>query len=71
MTEVNGLARLLVEAGSAHHTAYLSTDGVDPEWPLWYAEHLHPRVRDVLGVELTQAELVYLLVSAARNTPPD
>lgn len=28
------LKSLLIEAGKAHHHAFLDTDGDDPEWPL-------------------------------------
>jgi hypothetical protein len=28
------------EVREAHHQAYIETDSADPEWPLWYAEHL-------------------------------
>ena len=31
------LAELLVETGHHHHQAYADSDGVDPEWALWYA----------------------------------
>jgi hypothetical protein len=61
------VARLLREAGAAHHRAFIASDGVDPEWPLWYAEFLHPRLTSVLDLPLTRSELVYLLVHAARQ----
>jgi len=54
--------QLFRDAGAAHHQAYIETDGADPEWPLWYAHHLLPRIRDHVG-ELTESELVYHLVS--------
>ena len=28
------------EAGEAYYQAYIETDGVHPEWPLWYANFL-------------------------------
>jgi hypothetical protein len=29
------LEDLFHEVGEAHHQAYIETDGVDQEWPLW------------------------------------
>ena len=34
------LAELIVQTGHHHHQAYLSSDGVDPEWAAWYAGYL-------------------------------
>jgi len=56
------LIDLLRETGSAHHRAYFATNGDDADWPLWYAEHIQPRVNSLLGTHLTRSELTYLLV---------
>ena len=61
---ISDLAALLVEAGEHHHVAYIDADGVDPEWPLFYAAYVQTHLWDRLGVLLTRSELVYLLVSA-------
>ena len=53
---------LLTETAEAHHEAYADSDGVDPEWPLWYAGYLQERLRTLLEAELTKSELVYLLL---------
>jgi hypothetical protein len=37
------LAALFREVGAAHHRAFATTNGDDPDWPTWYAEHLVPR----------------------------
>ncbi|MGH2545020.1 MAG: hypothetical protein ACRDIB_19680 [Ardenticatenaceae bacterium] len=60
------LAALFRETGHAHHQAFIETDGADPEWPIWYAEHIQEQVGNLLGREFTRSELVYLLVSAAK-----
>jgi hypothetical protein len=39
-TDIATLAALLRETGTAHHHAFAASDGDDPEWPRWYAEHL-------------------------------
>jgi hypothetical protein len=60
---------LLLETGQAHHRAYIDTDGVDPEWPLWYADYLMDRLPVVLGRELTKSEIVYCLVDLSKKQP--
>ncbi len=63
---VDRLAQVLAAAGPAHHAAYIATDGEDPEWPQWYAEHIAGDVREALGrPELTMSRLVWALVDSA------
>ncbi len=64
---LKSLERLFVETGPAHHQAFIDSDGADPEWPLWYAEFLHPKLTDLLSASFTKSELVYLLVTADRE----
>ena len=59
------LETLFKEVGRAHHEAF--PDGNDPEWPLWYAEHLHEKLQDLLDATFTRSELVYLLVHAEND----
>ena len=61
------LTTLFEATGKAHHEAFEATDGADPEWPSWYAEHLHERLRGLLGASFTKSELVYLIVSADKE----
>lgn len=63
------LADLLKEIGSAHHQAFIATDGADPEWPLWYADYLEKRLPELLGQNLTKSEIVYLLVLLSKRQP--
>jgi glutaredoxin len=58
------LTKLFEETGSAHHRAFADTDGEDPEWPLWYAEHLHGRLTGFLAAPLTRSRLVFCLMEA-------
>ena len=69
MTITQAIADLLTEAGRAHHKAYAATDGDDPEWPLWYAAYLQTTLNELLGAQLTQAEIVYYLVLADKQYP--
>ena len=61
------LALLLREAGSAHHKAFRSTNGDDPEWPIWYAEFLQTGLNELLSVHWTKSEVVYLLLRAEKE----
>jgi hypothetical protein len=63
------ISLLLLETAKAHHRAYIETDGVDPEWPLWYADYLMDRLPAVLGRELTKSEIVYCLVDLSKKQP--
>lgn len=65
---VDAVAALLRQTARDHHQAYLATDGADPEWPWWYAEHLvEPLVE--LGVSLTRSAIVFVLLGAERDLP--
>jgi len=59
---IEEVAALLMETGKNHHKAFMNTEGVDPEWPLWYADYLHGQLRKLLHAELTKSEIIYLLV---------
>jgi hypothetical protein len=61
------LIDLLLETGSAHHHAYSATDGADPDWPIWYADHAQSRLNELLGSALTRSELVYLFVMVEKE----
>jgi hypothetical protein len=71
MHDVEALIALLTEAGEAHHDAFIESDGADPEWPLWYAEYLEPRLRRLIGYTGTRSELVARLVESDRRHRAD
>ena len=65
MTQTNiieDVAALFMETGENHHRAFIKTNGVDPEWPLWYANYLHDQLGKVLNTELTKSEIIYQLL---------
>lgn len=62
--QLNDLTGLFRETGIAHHKAFIETDGFDTEWPIWYSDFLHEKMMDLLDVEFTRSELIYLLVAA-------
>jgi hypothetical protein len=64
---VQKLAGLFMETGEAHHKAFHKTDGVDPEWPLWYAEYLHDKLKKFLNADLTKSEIIYLCLSLEKE----
>lgn len=61
------LSALLLQTKQAHHRAFIATDGDDPEWPLWYAGYLQPRLQSEFGLVMTQSELVYWLLRAEKQ----
>ena len=63
------LEELFHKVAKAHHHAYIETDGADPEWPLWYAEHLQERLSALLDASFTKSELVYMLIWVAHEQP--
>jgi len=60
--QMSKLAQLLVETGHAHHQAFIETDGADPDWAIWYADYLHEKLPDHLGVTLSKSEIIYQLM---------
>ena len=58
------LVDLLKRTGEAHHAAFEETDGLDPDWARWYAEHLGPELSDSLGRAMTTNEIADILVAA-------
>ena len=61
------LAALITEAGHAHHAAYIESDGVDPDWAMYYAGYLEAHLGDRLGRQASRSELTYLLIKAQRE----
>lgn len=58
------LSEMLVDAGRHHHTAFIDSDGVDPEWPQFYAAYIQTQLWDGLGVVPTKSELIFILLGA-------
>ena len=57
------IAALLHQTGEDHLVAHKETDGADPDWPIWYADHLLENGFDtLLDTRLLKSELIYLLV---------
>jgi glutaredoxin len=60
----DGVAELLAQIGRAHHEAFADTDGVDPEWPIWYADYARDKFADQFGLEFTRSQLIYCFMKA-------
>ena len=60
---IDDLANLLNETAEAHHKAFAATEGLDPDWPVWYADYLLEKMQQILKAKFTKSELIYLLVS--------
>lgn len=57
------LAALLHQTAEDHHVAYKETDGVDPDWSIWYAGHLLEKgLETLLDAKLLKSDVIYLLV---------
>src|SRR5215470_7707599 len=62
-SRVTALAELLHQTAEDHHVAYKETDGVDPDWSIWYAGHLLANgIEQLLDAKLLKSDLIYLLV---------
>lgn len=66
---IEQIAALLEETQHSHHQAYLSSDGYDPDWPLWYAGYLLDKLPPILQVDLTKSELTYWMVYLSKRDP--
>ena len=51
------LTQLFKETGQAHHQAFLSTNGVDENWPQWYADYLQGPLNGLFGVMIDKETL--------------
>jgi len=59
------ITNLLHQTAEDHHVAFKETDGVDPDWSIWYAGHLLEQGFDkMLQATLLKSDLIYLLVMA-------
>jgi hypothetical protein len=57
------LADLFQQTAEDHHVAFKATDGVDPDWSIWYADHLREQgLEQLLHATLLKSDLIYLLV---------
>ena len=62
------LADLLHQTSEDHHVAFKATDGVDPDWSIWYAQHLlENNIKKLLNAELLKSDLIFLLVNADKE----
>lgn len=55
------LAELFRRTGNAHHQAFAATDGADPAWPEWYADHLRAPLSELFGVSFERGPLADVL----------
>ena len=62
------IAALLNQTAEDHHITYKATDGVDPDWSIWYAEHLLEQgIEKLLDAKLLKSDVIYLLVLADKQ----
>jgi hypothetical protein len=65
---IDELSSLLIETAEAHHKAFAATEGEDPDWPIWYADYLLEKTRQMLKAKFTKSELIYMLVLAEKKS---
>jgi hypothetical protein len=59
------LADLFHQTAEDHHVAYATTDGVDPDWSIWYSGRLLEQgIEQLVEAQLLRSDLIYLLVLA-------
>jgi hypothetical protein len=62
------IAALLHQTAEDHHVAYKATDGVDPDWSIWYAGRLLEQgIEKLLDAKLLRSDLIYMLVLADKQ----
>jgi glutaredoxin len=59
----DGIGKLLLDTGHAHHKAFEVADGADPDWPIWYAEYSRDTFADQFGMNLTRSQLIYCFMN--------
>ena len=66
--EFEEIMEILQQTKREHSKAFRQTGGSDPDWPLWYANHLVASdIEEVLDAKLTKSMWVYLLVKIANE----
>lgn len=62
------LADLFHQTAEDHHVAFKATEGVDPDWSIWYAGRLLDQgIERILEAKLLKSDLIYLLVLADKS----
>ena len=67
MSTVEDLTAVYEQVAQAHHEAFAAVDGADPEWASWYAQRVASDFGRLLNAELSQSEIVSLLLSLAQE----
>jgi|SRR5690242_9361764 len=66
--DIQQLADLFHQTAEDHHLAFQATDGVDPDWSIWYADRLLAQgLEKVLDAKLLKSDLIYLLALADKE----
>ncbi len=58
------LVDLFNATAEAHHTAFLATKGVDPDWSIWYADNMKEPLAEQIHLDLYKSQLIYCLMDA-------
>lgn len=58
------IGELLRQTGQAHHKAFSATGGDDPDWSIWYTDHLRDAFAERFGMDFHRSQLIYCLMRA-------
>lgn len=58
------LSALFRETSSAHRAEFSEQEGKDPEWPLWFADHLQGPLSETFDIHFYKSQLIYCLMNA-------
>ena len=59
------LSSLFREASNAHRESFADSRGQDPDWPLWYADHLQLPLSEAFDIHFYKSQLIYCLMNAS------
>ena len=60
----DGIGQRLLDTGRTYHKAFEVSDGVDPDWPIWYAEYAKDTFTEKFGMNVSKSQLIYCLMNA-------
>lgn len=64
MTRAEKLTKLFQETEAAHQSAHGHAMADDPDWSIWFADHINPALEREFDIRLSKAELIKCLMEA-------
>lgn len=60
----NAIFQLVKDMSEAHQKEFASSQGVDPDWPIWYAERMQQPLEKIADMHFSKSRLIYCLMNA-------